>query len=107
MTPVRALACRLDRVGFSVRADWPDGSHDLFGWRRNWYAAWRMARRARTYWQAGPVTPHVWAVVVMTRRQVHGHPRACRELACQRGSVVFNDPTRAATGTRAGRVPGP
>ncbi len=37
------LGRRLDQVGFSVRADWPDGTHDIFGWRRNWYTAWRPA----------------------------------------------------------------
>ncbi len=81
----------LDQVGFSVRADWPDGSHDLFGWRRNWYAAWRLARRARAYWRAGPVGPCTWAVLAMTRRQVRIHSRACRGATCQRGSVVFVD----------------
>ncbi len=78
-----------DRLGFTVRTDWPDGTHDIFGWRRNWYAAWRLARRARTYWQTGPISPHTWAILAMTRRQVRAHPRACRSPACPRGSIVF------------------
>ncbi len=90
---------RLDRLGFSVRADWLDGSHDIFGWRRNWYAAWRLARRARAYWQPGPSTPHTWAILTVTRRQVRGHARACRNPTCPRGSTVFTDPANKPAGT--------
>ncbi len=80
-----------DRLGFSVRVDWPDGSHDMFGWRRNWYQAWRLARRARSYWQPGPIRPHTWAILTLTRRQVLTHRRACRDPGCPRGSITFTD----------------
>ncbi len=86
---------RLDRLGFTVRADWPDGSHDIFSWRRNWYAAWRLARRARVYWQAGPATPHTWAILTATRRQIRTHRPGCRQPTCQRGSIAFRDDQHA------------
>lgn len=80
-----------DERGFAVRTDWPDGVHNIFGWRRGWSGAWRLARRDRVYWALGPLRPVTWSIVVLTRRQLadHGRVRECRDPACQRGALVF------------------
>jgi hypothetical protein len=81
----------LDEHGFVVRTDWPDGVHNMFGWRRGWSGAWRLARRDRAYWAFGPLRPVSWSIVVLTRRQLaeHGRVRECRDPDCQRGAMVF------------------
>jgi hypothetical protein len=81
---------RLQRRGFAVRVDWPDGSHRLFGWRRGWHQAWRLVQRDKWYWRGGPARPFTWSIVVVTRAdlRVHASRGWCGSTRCPSGAVV-------------------
>jgi hypothetical protein len=70
--------------GFAVRRDWPDGTHDLVGFRTTALQAHRFAERDRRYWRWGPLRPRAWAVVVVSRRDfdLHAGRRDCRAPDC-------------------------
>jgi hypothetical protein len=71
-------------AGFATRRDWPDGSHDLVGFRWSATSATRFGARDRHYWRRGPIRPTTWAVVVISRRDfdLHSGRRGCRSPDC-------------------------
>ncbi|MDT4989335.1 MAG: hypothetical protein QOI74_3429 [Micromonosporaceae bacterium] len=71
-------------AGFATRRDWPDGSHDVVGFRWSATSAARFRERDRRYWRRGPVRPTTWAVVVISRRDfdLHSGRRECRSPDC-------------------------
>ncbi len=81
---------RWQRRGFAVRVDWPDGSHQLFGWRRGWHQASRLVQRDRWYWRRSPVRPLAWSIIVVTRAELrlHAHRGWCSADSCPSGARV-------------------
>lgn len=86
MTGTKSSAGRPDawQAGHAVRRDWPDGTHDIVGWRTTAGKAERFARRDRECWRRGPLRPRTWSVVVISRRdvQLHGRRHDCRAPDC-------------------------
>src|SRR6266568_4067097 len=78
------------RAGCAVRRDWPDGTHDIVGWRATALKAERFARRDREFWRRGPLRPRTWSVVVISRRDVllHAKRRDCRAPDCPVAATV-------------------
>jgi hypothetical protein len=71
------------RPGFSVRHDWPDGTHILVGFRRTWAAADRSRRSADRYWRTAPIRPRCSVVSVSFREwDLHRHRDDCRAPDC-------------------------
>ena len=72
------------RAGLAVRRDWPDGTHDIVGWRTTTRKAERFARGHREYWRPGPLRPRTWSVVVISRRdaRLHGKRHDCSTPDC-------------------------
>ena len=83
----RALGIRPARsweVGFCVRLDWPDGSHDLTAYRAYAAPAVRAATVATTYWSHSPVRPVSCTVVPVSRHdwRLHRDRGGCRAPDC-------------------------
>ena len=72
------------RPAYAVRREWPDGTHDIFGFRATEASAWRLLHRDQNFWRRGPVRPVSRAVVVTSRRdvRVHGRRYGCRAPDC-------------------------
>src|SRR4051812_14099620 len=71
-------------AGYAVRRDWPDGSHDLVGFRSVSAKLGGFIRRDRAYWRRGPLRPDRWTVVVVSRRDfdLHAARPGCRSPDC-------------------------
>jgi hypothetical protein len=71
-------------AGCAVRRDWPDGSHDLVGFRASPPLADEFIRRDQRYWCRGPLHPLAWTVVQVSRRDfdLHGVRPDCRSPDC-------------------------
>jgi hypothetical protein len=67
-------------LGFAIRRDWPDGSHELVGFTESETRAERFVRRDREYWRRGPVRPRSWQIVAVSRRDFDLHER---RFGCQ------------------------
>lgn len=67
--------------GFSVRVDFPDGSHQFWSLRRRMSGATTMARRYRTQYPGIAVR---YVVVAISRADfdVHNRYEVCDSLAC-------------------------
>jgi hypothetical protein len=70
--------------GCAVRRDWPDGTHDLVGFRASALEADKFLKRDRRYWRRGPYRPHAWTIVAVSRRDFDLHVRRhyCRAPDC-------------------------
>ena len=84
-------------VGVAVRRDWPDGSHDMFGWQLPGADLASVVGRDRRSWARGPARP-TYSVVTLSARDflLHGRRDVCRAPDC---------PTEAGP-ARAVAVPG-
>lgn len=71
-------------AGYAVRRDWPDGSHDLYGWRPSATAVQRRIKRTRASLRLGPWHYGTLTVVRVSRRDVRLHARRdlCRAPDC-------------------------
>jgi hypothetical protein len=71
-------------AGCAVRRDWPDGTHELVGFRTSRPAADRFLRSDLRFWRRGPLQPLAWTVVVVSRRDfdLHAKRRECRSPDC-------------------------
>ena len=83
-TPGRSRQLRTWEPGYAVRRDWPDGSHELIGFRSAAASLGGFIRRDRAYWQRGPLRPDRWTVVVVSRRDfdLHSARPGCRSPDC-------------------------
>jgi len=72
------------RAGRAIRRDWPDGTHELVGFRDDEAAATRFLDGDRRFWRRGPLRPTAWRVVEISRRdfELHGRRRECRSPDC-------------------------
>jgi len=71
------------RRGFSVRHDWPDGTHILVGFRLTRPAAERRRRGTEAYWRTAPMRPRCSVVPVSFRDwELHGQRSDCRAPDC-------------------------
>lgn len=69
--------------GYAVRREWPDGTHDLFGFVARLEEAEERVARDRRYWRAGPVRPTAVYVVGASEGDVLRHPvDGCRSVWC-------------------------
>jgi hypothetical protein len=82
--------------GFAVRRDWPDGTHDLFGFTRDVRRVLRRLARDGRYWRRGPLRPTNRMVVFLSRRRFDTHGQLCRDPRCVGGRLV----ARAGAGVR-------
>lgn len=71
-------------VGWCVRLDWPDGSHDLTAYRTAPAPALRAAAVATTYWSHSPVRPVSCSAVPVSRHdwRLHRDRGGCRAPDC-------------------------
>jgi hypothetical protein len=77
-------------AGYAVRRDWPDGTHEIIGFRWTAAAAARLLAGDRHYWRRGPLRPSAWAMVVVSRRDFDLHARrpGCRSPDCPAAATV-------------------
>lgn len=69
--------------GYALRREWPDGTHDLFGFTPRADVALRRLDRDRSYWRTGPVRPTAVYLVPVHAADVVAHPvRDCRKPSC-------------------------
>lgn len=70
-------------AGVAVRRDWPDSSHDLFGWRRPGADLGPAMRADLIHWLRGPARP-VYSSVRVSMRDflLHGRRDTCRAPDC-------------------------
>ncbi|QDY09437.1 hypothetical protein FJK98_21675 [Micromonospora sp. HM134] len=69
--------------GYALRREWPDGTHDLFGFTPRADVALRRLDRDRSYWRTGPVRPLAVYLVPVHAADVTTHPvRDCRKPSC-------------------------
>ena len=70
--------------GWSVRVDWPDGTHTLIGWARSRRRAERRARALACYWAGGPYRPGGYRIVAVGRDHWRAHAtlRVCVLAGC-------------------------
>ena len=75
------------RAEYAVRRDWPDGTHDIVGFRDTDQAVARFIRRDRAKWRRGPLRPVSWSPVQISAREValHGRRHECRAPDCPTG----------------------
>jgi hypothetical protein len=72
-------------VGFAVRRDWPDGTHEFVRFRRTAERLGRFIERDRAFWQRGPLRPRRWATVAISRHEfdLHAdHRQGCQAPDC-------------------------
>jgi hypothetical protein len=69
--------------GVAVRRDWPNGTHDLFGWRRPGADLGPAMRADLVHWLRGPARP-VYSAVRVSMRDflLHGRRDVCRAPDC-------------------------
>lgn len=69
-------------AGFAVRADWPDGTHEvmLFGHRLR--SVEKRMKRAANLWRRSPQRPTAWTVIAVDTMSYNAHDRACRYGNC-------------------------
>jgi len=81
------------QAGYAVRRDWPDGTHELVGFRFLRIRAERFAQQDRAYWRRGPLRPYAYAVVVISRRDFRLHARRydCRSPDCPTAAASVPD----------------
>ena len=72
------LPGRRGRVGWSVRVDWPDGTHTLTGWTPHRARAQRKARALARFWRLGPIRPCCYQIVGVDREHWRAHARLRR-----------------------------
>ena len=72
------------RVGYSVRLEWPDGSHSFAHFSPSADVTSRKLRSLRAYWNHSPVGPCEYAVVEISRHDwlLHTRRRGCRSPCC-------------------------
>ncbi|QKW13411.1 hypothetical protein [Verrucosispora sp. NA02020] len=69
--------------GYAIRRQWPDGSHDLFGFTPDPQTAAHRLTRDRSYWRTGPIRPTAVYLVPTNDATVHHHPvTGCRHHSC-------------------------
>jgi hypothetical protein len=73
-------------VGWAVRRDWPDGSHDLRSFKRNETSARSAARWDGLLWR-GLFRPR-YAVVAVSRAEYDAHQRSGYQRPLERPAVV-------------------
>lgn len=88
------------RLAWSVRRDWPDGSHEFVGIRRNRRSAERFQADDQAFWRRSPMVPKLTVVPISERDFVlHGrHRRGCRAPDCpvaQRDVALVNPSYRS------------
>ena len=69
--------------GYATRLDWPDGTHDFFGFHPHLDGALRLMRRNRTYWRGGSHRPAAWTPVAISRAETRDH-HGCTSPHCPR-----------------------
>jgi hypothetical protein len=71
-------------VGFAVRRDWPDDTHEFVGLRETLEEAERFLSGDREYWRRGPLWPRDYPVVWISRHDfdLHANRRDCRSPEC-------------------------
>jgi len=81
------------QAGHAVRRDWPDGTHELVGFRCLRVRAERFAKQDQAYWRRGPLRPCAYAVVVISRRdfRLHAHRHDCRSPDCPTAAASVPD----------------
>ncbi|GAA1802985.1 hypothetical protein GCM10009682_26040 [Luedemannella flava] len=74
------------RAGVAVRRDWPDGTHDLFGWQAGAADLAASIRADRARWRRGPLRP-THSVVSLSGRDfvLHADRDGCRAPDCPVG----------------------
>ncbi|SCF01158.1 hypothetical protein GA0070562_5106 [Micromonospora tulbaghiae] len=83
VTDAGAVTSREFVWGYAIRREWPDGSHDLFGFASDARVAQRRLGRDQDYWRGGPVRPLAVYVVAASAADVDGHPvDGCRRTGC-------------------------
>jgi hypothetical protein len=77
------------QVGFAVRRDWPDGSHEFVRFCLSEGEAASFVTSDRAYWRRGPWRP-VHAVVCISVRdfELHADRRLCRAPDCPAATSV-------------------
>src|SRR5436309_1862167 len=72
------------RIGVAVRREWPDGTHDLFGWRTPGSDLNGPIRTDRASWLRSPMRPVAYSVVPVSVRDfvLHGRRDSCRAPDC-------------------------
>jgi len=84
------------RAGWSVRHDWPDGTHILVSFRMTRSAAERRRRGADAYWRTAPMRPRCSVVPVSFRDwKLHGQRSNCRAPDCPIAERPPAEPIRA------------
>ncbi|MDG4807639.1 hypothetical protein O7634_12840 [Micromonospora sp. WMMD1120] len=69
--------------GYAIRREWPDGTHDLFGFTADTDTATRQLNRDRSFWRSGPVRPTAVYLVPANAADVGAHPvDGCRRSGC-------------------------
>ncbi|MFG3423245.1 hypothetical protein [Micromonospora sp. NPDC048063] len=69
--------------GYAIRREWPDGTHDLFGFTPDADTAQRQLDRDGGYWRSGPVRPTAVYLVAANAADVNQHPvDGCRTTSC-------------------------
>lgn len=69
--------------GYAIRREWPDGTHDLFGFVADTDTAIRRLNRDRSFWRGGPVRPTAVYLVPANAADVGAHPvDGCRRSGC-------------------------
>lgn len=69
--------------GYAIRREWPDGTHDLFGFTAETDTAIRRLNHDRSFWRGGPVRPTDVYLVPANAADVGAHPvDGCRRSGC-------------------------
>lgn len=69
--------------GYAIRREWPDGTHDLFGFTPHAHLAQRRLDRDLGFWRSGPVRPAAVYLVAANAADVGRHPvDGCRGAWC-------------------------
>lgn len=93
------------RTGVAVRRDWPDGSHDLFGWAPLGTDLSGPIRTDHARWRRGVFRP-VHSVVRVSGRDflLHGERDGCRAPDCPAGDGAVSGTPRPAEHSRQWRT---
>ncbi len=71
------------RAAYSVRRDWPDGTHEFVGLRISAKAAANFLARDRRFWRRAPMRPTHGVVEISIRDfDLHAARRGCRAPDC-------------------------
>lgn len=71
------------RVGWAVQREWPDGTHELFGFGRQYSRVGRRLDQDAVYWRRGPLRPVGHAVVRTSWYDFWLHLSPCSDATCR------------------------